>query len=97
MADEPVMEEGHVPAVVMILQVWRGIPEGTLIGLAILSTLSRNLLLVGSLPNLLEAERAALAGVQLWFRDHVKAGLPITLGSLLFAGLWLWAMGLMPL
>jgi Na+/H+ antiporter NhaD/arsenite permease-like protein len=29
---------GNVPAVVMILEVWRSIPEGTLVGLAILST-----------------------------------------------------------
>jgi Na+/H+ antiporter NhaD/arsenite permease-like protein len=87
---------GNVPAVVMILQVWRGIPEGTLVGLALLSTLSGNLLLVGSLANLIVAERAALVGVKLSFRDHAKAGLPITLLSLLFAGLWLWAMGLMP-
>jgi hypothetical protein len=49
----------------MILQVWHGIPEGTLVGLAILSTLSGNLLLVGSLANLIVAERAALAGVLL--------------------------------
>jgi Na+/H+ antiporter NhaD/arsenite permease-like protein len=88
---------GNVPAVVMILQVWHGIPEGTLIGLAILSTLSGNLLLVGSLANLIVAERAALAGVGLSFRDHAKAGVPITLVSLLLAALWLWANGLMPL
>jgi Na+/H+ antiporter NhaD/arsenite permease-like protein len=88
---------GNVPAVVMILQVWHGIPEGTLVGLAILSTLSGNLLLVGSLANLIVAERAALAGVGLSFRDHAKAGVPITLVSLLLAALWLWANGLMPL
>jgi Na+/H+ antiporter NhaD/arsenite permease-like protein len=86
---------GNVPAVVMILQVWHGIPEGTLIGLAILSTLSGNLLLVGSLANLIVAERAALAGVHLSFFDHAKAGVPITLVSLVFAALWLWAVGLM--
>jgi Na+/H+ antiporter NhaD/arsenite permease-like protein len=86
---------GNVPAVVMILQVWRDIPEGTLVGLAMLSTLAGNLLLVGSLANLIVAERAVLAGVRLSFRDHAKAGVPITLLSLLLAGLWLWAMGLM--
>jgi Na+/H+ antiporter NhaD/arsenite permease-like protein len=88
---------GNVPAVVMILQVWRGIPEGTLVGLAILSTFAGNLLLVGSLANLIVAERATMAGVRLSFRDHAMAGVPITLISMLFAGLWLWAMGFMPL
>ncbi len=40
---------GNVPAVVMLLIVWPGIPSGVLIGLAMLSTLAGNLVLVGSL------------------------------------------------
>jgi Na+/H+ antiporter NhaD/arsenite permease-like protein len=86
---------GNVPAVVMILQVWRSIPEGVLVGLAVLSTLAGNLFLVGSLANLIVAERAAMAGVQLSFRDHARAGIPITLVSMVLAGLWLWALGVM--
>ncbi len=88
---------GNVPAVVMILKVWHGIPAGTLVGLAILSTLAGNLFLVGSLANLIVAERAARVGVRLSFRDHAKAGVPITLVSIAAAGLWLWHTGLMPL
>ena len=87
---------GNVPAVVMMLRVWQGIPEGTLVGLAILSTLAGNLFLVGSLANLIVAERAAALGVQLTFRDHARAGVPITIASMLLAGLWLWAGGFMP-
>jgi Na+/H+ antiporter NhaD/arsenite permease-like protein len=86
---------GNVPAVVMILKVWHGIPEGTLVGLAILSTLAGNLFLVGSLANLIVAERAAGQGVALSFRDHAKAGVPITLISMAIAGLWLWGAGFM--
>jgi len=86
---------GNVPAVVMILKVWQDIPEGTLAGLAILSTLAGNLFLVGSLANLIVTERASAEGVRLTFRDHAKAGVPITLLSMLFAGLWLWAGGYM--
>ena len=86
---------GNVPAVVMILEVWRSIPEGTLVGLAILSTLGGNLLLVGSLANLITAERAFLTGVRLSFRDHAKTGVPITILSMLLAGLWLWVAGIM--
>jgi Na+/H+ antiporter NhaD/arsenite permease-like protein len=88
---------GNVPAVVMILKVWHGIPQGTLVGLAILSTLAGNLLLVGSLANIIVAERAKLQGVRLSFRDHAKAGLPITILSMLFACLWLWLGGFMAL
>lgn len=85
---------GNVPAVVMMLEVWRGIPEGVLVGLAILSTLAGNLFLVGSLANLIVAERASVAGIRLSFRDHAKAGVPITIVSMVLAGLWLWARGL---
>jgi Na+/H+ antiporter NhaD/arsenite permease-like protein len=88
---------GNVPAVVMILKVWHAIPEGTLVGLAILSTLAGNLFLVGSLANLIVAERAAGQGVALSFRDHAKAGVPITILSMLVAGLWLWGAGFMRL
>lgn len=88
---------GNVPAVVMILKVWQAIPRGTLVGLAILSTLAGNLFLVGSLANLIVAERAAAQGVQLTFRDHARAGVPITLLSMLVAVLWLWLGGYMPL
>jgi Na+/H+ antiporter NhaD/arsenite permease-like protein len=86
---------GNVPAVMLILDTWRAIPEGSLVGLAILSTLAGNLLLVGSLANLIVAERAAVAGVRLTFRDHARAGIPITVVSMLLAGLWLWAGGFM--
>lgn len=88
---------GNVPAVVMILKVWHGIPEGTLLGLAMLSTFAGNLFLVGSLANLIVAERAALQGVRLTFRDHAKAGVPVTVLSMLIGGLWLWIGGYMPL
>jgi Na+/H+ antiporter NhaD/arsenite permease-like protein len=86
---------GNVPAVVMILEVWRGIPEGALIGLAMLSTFAGNLVLVGSLANLIVAERASASGVHLSLRDHARAGVPITLVSMLLAGLWLWLGGFM--
>jgi Na+/H+ antiporter NhaD/arsenite permease-like protein len=88
---------GNVPAVVMILKVWHDIPPGTLTGLALLSTLAGNLFLVGSLANLIVAERASAAGVNLTFRDHARAGVPITLLSMIVAGLYLWATGQMRL
>ncbi|MDB5539227.1 MAG: anion transporter [Devosia sp.] len=88
---------GNVPAVVMLLTVWPDLPRGALVGLAIFSTLAGNLFLVGSLANLIVAERASAAGVRLTFGDHAKAGVAITLLSMLLAGLWLWGRGLMPL
>jgi Na+/H+ antiporter NhaD/arsenite permease-like protein len=88
---------GNVPAVLLLLSVWHGVPHGVLVGVAILSTLAGNLLLVGSLANLIVAERARSLDVDLLFRDHAKAGIPITLLSLLFAGFWLVILGYLPL
>lgn len=88
---------GNVPAVMLLLAVWPEPSEGALYGLALLSTLAGNLLLMGSLANLIVAERAAHVGVTLGFRDHARSGIPMTLLSLVIAAAWLWATGLMGL
>ncbi|MBJ7416621.1 MAG: anion transporter [Niveispirillum sp.] len=84
---------GNVPAVLLLMQVWPNPPEGALYALAVLSTLSGNLLLLGSLANLIVVERAAASGVTLGFWEHARCGVPMTLVSLLLAVGWLWAMG----
>ncbi|HZH27850.1 MAG TPA: SLC13 family permease [Azospirillaceae bacterium] len=85
---------GNVPTVVMLLSVWPDPPAGALTALALLSTLAGNLLLVGSLANLIVAERAAQVGVRLGFMDHARAGVPITIASLVLAGGWLYIWGI---
>ncbi len=88
---------GNVPAVILLLSAWPSPPEGALYGLALLSTLAGNFLLPGSLANIIVAERAEAAGVRLGFVEHARCGVPITLLSMAFAVLWLWANGWMPL
>jgi Na+/H+ antiporter NhaD/arsenite permease-like protein len=88
---------GNVPAVILLLQVWSEPPAGALYALALLSTLAGNLLIVGSLANIITAERAASVGVHLGFRDHAKAGVPMTLLSMATAAVWLWAWGVLPI
>jgi Na+/H+ antiporter NhaD/arsenite permease-like protein len=88
---------GNVPVVVLLLAVWRQPPEGALYGLALLSTLSGNLLILGSLANIIVVERAQAMGVRLGFMEHARCGIPMTLVSLAFACLWSWVSGLMPL
>ncbi|HSV29395.1 MAG TPA: SLC13 family permease, partial [Candidatus Omnitrophota bacterium] len=80
---------GNVPATMLILSIWPIADAGPLYGLALLSTLAGNLLLVGSLANIIVAERAASVGVRLSFLDFAKAGIPMTLGSLALAVAWL--------
>ena len=86
---------GNVPFVILLLAVWPAPPEGALYGLALLSTLAGNLLITGSLANIITAERAAASGVRFGFLDHARAGVPMTLASLAVAALWLWATGWM--
>jgi Na+/H+ antiporter NhaD/arsenite permease-like protein len=80
---------GNVPTVVMLLTVWRDIPEGALYALALLTTFAGNFFLVGSIANLIVAERAAQAGVRFGFIDQARAGVPMTLLSMAVAIVWL--------
>lgn len=80
---------GNVPTVVMLLTVWRDIPEGALYALALLTTFAGNFFLVGSIANLIVAERAAQAGVRFGFVDQARAGVPMTLLSMAVAMAWL--------
>src|SRR6266566_803923 len=80
---------GSLPSAMLLLQIWPTPPAGVLYSLALLSTLAGNLLLSGSLTNLLIAEQAERIGTPLTYRDHARAGVPIALLSLGFAILWL--------
>jgi Na+/H+ antiporter NhaD/arsenite permease-like protein len=80
---------GNVPLVVLLLSV---LPDWSALGLhalALFSTLSGNLLIVGSVANIIAAQRAAEAGVRIGFRDYARIGVPATLLSLALAHAWL--------
>jgi Na+/H+ antiporter NhaD/arsenite permease-like protein len=84
---------GNVPLVVLLLAVVPALSEGAFYTLAVLSTLAGNLLVVGSLANIIALERARDAGVVLGFAEHARCGVPMTLLSLLLALVWLAAIG----
>ncbi|MFD2234588.1 anion transporter [Phaeospirillum tilakii] len=86
---------GNVPAVMLILSVWHTPDPGALTGLALLTTLAGNFLLVGSLANIIVAERAASVGARLSFGDFARAGVPLTLVTMAIAVAWLWLGGWM--
>jgi Na+/H+ antiporter NhaD/arsenite permease-like protein len=88
---------GNVPAVILILRLLPDLSPGALSGLALLSTFAGNLLLTGSLCNIIVAERAHASDARLAFADFARSGIPMTLASLLVTALWLWAIGYMPL
>jgi len=80
---------GNVPTVVLALAAMPGLGETAAIALAVLSTLAGNLLIVGSLANIIVAQRAAEEGVAITFADHARSGIPIALASVALGSLWL--------
>jgi Na+/H+ antiporter NhaD/arsenite permease-like protein len=84
---------GNVPLVVLLLAVVPPMSEGAYYALAVLSTLAGNLLVVGSLANIIALERARDAGVVLTFAEHARCGVPMTLLSVLLAAAWLALIG----
>ena len=77
----------NVPATMLLLE--GGVPPSLGPHLALASTLAGNLLLVGSIANLIVAEEAGRRGIAFGWREHAKAGLPIGLATLSLAWLWL--------
>jgi Na+/H+ antiporter NhaD/arsenite permease-like protein len=79
---------GNVPTVVLLLAVLKDLPAESLYALAALSTLAGNLLIVGSLANIITVERARQCGVVLGFGEHARCGIPITVLSFAAAVAW---------
>jgi Na+/H+ antiporter NhaD/arsenite permease-like protein len=86
---------GNVPTVVLLLAVLKDLTTETLYAMAALSTLAGNLLVVGSLANIIVVERAKEAGVTLGFFEHARCGLPITVISLALTMAWFVGRGLL--
>ncbi len=81
----------NVPAVLLLRPLVTHLPwtETAWLTLAMATTLAGNLTLLGSVANLIVAETARRQGVILGFRAYLRAGLPITLGSLVWGIYWL--------
>ncbi|TSE36142.1 SLC13 family permease [Tepidimonas charontis] len=71
----------NVPAVMLLLP-HLSTPEQA-VTLALVSTFAGNLLLVGSIANLIVADLAARDGVLIDWRQHLRIGVPVTAASLL--------------
>jgi Na+/H+ antiporter NhaD/arsenite permease-like protein len=81
----------NVPAVMLLLPHLQGFEAGLV--LALVSTFAGNLLLVGSIANLIVADLAARDGIVIDWRAHAALGVPVTLASLAALGGWM-ALGL---
>jgi Na+/H+ antiporter NhaD/arsenite permease-like protein len=81
----------NVPAVILWLPVVPRVAHATFIWLvmAMSSTFAGNLTLLGSMANLIVAERAAARGERIGFVDYLKVGVPATLATMLWGMLWI--------
>lgn len=81
----------NVPAVMLLLPVAEG--ERAALVLAMASTLGGNLLLIGSIANIIVVGVAAANGVSISWRRHAAYGVPVTVATLALAGAWLALIG----
>ena len=79
----------NVPAVMLLARFLQGAPREAWYALALASTFAGNLITIGSIANLIVIEQARGWGVALTFREHARAGIPVTLASLGIVVLWL--------
>ena len=71
----------NVPAVMLLLPIVRDVPQAGYI-LAVSSTFAGNMLLVGSIANIIVAGEAERMGIRFDWKQHALVGVPVTLISL---------------
>jgi len=77
----------NVPAVMLLLPVAQQPGDGPL--LALVSTLSGNLFIVGSIANIIVVDAATKAGITIDWRRHARTGVPVTIITLALAAAYL--------
>jgi Na+/H+ antiporter NhaD/arsenite permease-like protein len=82
----------NVPAVMLLLPLAAQDVAGPLLALA--STLAGNLLLVGSIANIIVVDAAARRGVYIDWKRHAGTGVPVALATMAITGAWLWVRAL---
>ena len=78
----------NVPEVMMLLPLATHPMAGTLLALA--STLAGNLLIVGSIANIIVVDAAERRGLRIDWRRHARVGVPVTVATLVITGAYLW-------
>ncbi len=82
----------NVPAVMLLLPAATHPMAGAL--LALVSTFAGNLLIVGSIANIIVVDAAARRGVRIDWRVHARVGVPVTVATLSMTGAYLvWRLG----
>lgn len=58
---------------------------------AVSSTFAGNLIIIGSIANLIVIEQASNYGIKISFKEHAAVGIPVTLFSLAVLVIWIYA------
>ncbi|MEX8519095.1 MAG: anion transporter [Leptothrix sp. (in: b-proteobacteria)] len=77
----------NVPAVMLLLPAAKGAHVGPL--LALVSTMAGNLLIVGSIANIIVVDAARRSGIEIDWKRHAHTGVPVTLVTLAITAVWL--------
>ena len=77
----------NVPAVMLLIPAVHHPLGGVM--LALVSTLAGNLLIVGSIANIIVVDAAARRGIAIDWRRHARVGVPVTLATLAISGVYL--------
>jgi Na+/H+ antiporter NhaD/arsenite permease-like protein len=77
----------NVPAVMLLLPLAEGPKAGAT--LALVSTLAGNLLIVGSIANIIVVDAARRSGIVIDWRRHARTGVPVTIATLAICAGWL--------
>ncbi len=77
----------NVPATMLLLPTAQHPQAGAILALS--STLAGNLLVVGSIANIIVIDQSARLGLRITWRDHSRIGIPVTLATLAIAAGWL--------
>ena len=80
----------NVPSVMLLVRFLDGARAEVWYVLALASTFAGNLITIGSIANLIVIEQARGMGVTVTFREHARAGVPVTAASLLVVVAWVW-------
>ncbi|MDH4232412.1 MAG: anion transporter [Nitrospirota bacterium] len=79
----------NVPATMLLTKFLDPSAHTQWYALALSSTFAGNLITIGSIANLITFEQAKEYGIEIGFREHARAGIPVTLASFAIAIAWM--------
>lgn len=79
----------NVPATMLLVRFLPAGDPAPWYALALATTFAGNLILLGSIANLIVVEQAASLGLRISFREHARLGVPVTLLSFVLLAAWI--------